>query len=618
MITCVGRCGWGLVAALLWAGIEGVRASDPNDFTPSPGAKWHDSFCTGGREIVLTGDFNGDRRSDLVALSGQQVLVLFASADGTHFEGPVNWDHHPLPPGAIPVAGDVDGDGTDDLVYFLRGSGAGEAADDVVALFCGRSGFATRVKLHDRFCVGDEIPALGDVDGDGKADLITFAPGGDGGETWVGLSRGRQPVEGTRVWGVKMLVPGAIPLVADFDGDHRADVATVVREARPDNRGEVFVSLSDGGRFGGMRPWHRHFCIGEEIPMAGDVDGDGRADLLTFVRGRPDAAKGDDDPAGDVYVALSGSDAEGRPCFGPGVRRHTYFGVGQELPLVGDFTGDRKADIAALVRDTVSGTSPLFGDVFVARSSFGTLPNWQARIESLKVVTPEDHGGDEPYFVLLGCRVRANDPHSAQAWISGFSGDGWPEDVEAGQTVSIPEAKGSLPIPGVAAITRSDLAAGRLPEVVSLMIIAMESDNTSWANIVRRAQEVTVRAREGLAAATREHPVRPASRLADLKAWTQAAAEACDRFSAMNLWTVGPNDEDDAIGSELSFYLAADPEVLSLLSLDPEYAGIQTPAERYWKLGRNPLRIHAYKGLHQTIDAKRAHWELQFRLRRTD
>ena len=116
----------------------GAGAADPNDFAPSPGARWHEDFCAKGTETVLVGDFNKDRCDDIVAFDGDRVLVLFGVGARNRFDGPLDWSYHPLPAGATAAAGDVDGDGYGDLVYF--------ANDGVYGIFTDSHGFTTKVK----------------------------------------------------------------------------------------------------------------------------------------------------------------------------------------------------------------------------------------------------------------------------------------------------------------------------------------------------------------------------------------------------------------------------------------------------------------------------------------
>lgn len=580
-----------------------ARGANPNGFEPSPGARWHDSFATLGPVRVVVGDFNGDRRDDLVSFEGEHVWVLFASPTAPRFEGPVDWNQHPLPPGALPVAGDVDGDGTDDLVYFLRGSGAGDEADDAWALFTDRGGFNTRVRLHDRFCVGDEIPALADVDGDRKADLITFVPGGDG-AVWVGLSAGRAPVTDVRPWIGGFLGPGQIPLVADFNGDRRADIAAVLRDTDPAARGHVRVALSREGGFAPPTTWHTHFCLGQEVPLTGDFDGDGASDLITFVRGRPDARLGPADPAGDVYTALASPLPDGRGWdFGEGTLRHAYFCVGEETPLTGDFDGDGKADICTLVGRTASSSSPLFGDVRVALSTHGRESKWEVSLEAVKTVRPTESGGDEPYFILTGFRVRANEPDSAQVWFSGFEAVPWPKDMGPGESVAFPEGACRLVFAGVGAPTVRDLSAGRAPEMIGWVVTAMEKDESSWEKMRGNAdlsRRILLRL---VMQATRDHPVRAATWARDLGEWFSALNAA--PYHAKISGSAATLDDDDWVTMRIFVHPAFDMEGLRRFNSD---YGPSRLIERQWRLDADPL----------VMESPWSTWHVEMRLRRPD
>lgn len=89
-----------------------------------------------------------------------------------------------------------------------------------------------------------------------------------------------------------------------------------------------------------------------------DFTGDGKDDIATFVRGT----------GGDVYAAAS----DGAKFVGDAKLWHDFFGVGTEIPAIGDFNGDGKDDAAIFKR------SPTV-DVFVALSNgakFGTSVLW--------------------------------------------------------------------------------------------------------------------------------------------------------------------------------------------------------------------------------------------------
>lgn len=88
----------------------------------------------------------------------------------------------------VPAVGDFDGDGREDIVTFTRGA----AADVYVALSTGSSFAGTGWKWHDFFAVGDETPAVGDFDGDGRDDIVTFTRG-SAADVFVALSTGSGP-----------------------------------------------------------------------------------------------------------------------------------------------------------------------------------------------------------------------------------------------------------------------------------------------------------------------------------------------------------------------------------------------------------------------------------------
>ncbi|MEE3920327.1 hypothetical protein V2I01_25400 [Micromonospora sp. BRA006-A] len=78
--------------------------------------------------------------------------------------------------------------------------------------------------------------------------------------------------------------------------------------------------LSTGTSFTGTAvKWHDYFSIAGEFPALGDVNGDGRDDIITFTQGPATAA--------DVIVALSTGNGFGAP-----QKWHDLFAVGAEQP----------------------------------------------------------------------------------------------------------------------------------------------------------------------------------------------------------------------------------------------------------------------------------------------
>jgi hypothetical protein len=134
-----------------------------------------------------------------------------------------------------------------------------------------------------------------------------------------------------------------VPTGTDFNGDNKDDIVTFTRGDRAD----VIVSLSDGTKFAEVpRTWHDYFAAGQEIPLAGDFNGDGKTDIVTFTRG----------DSGLAIVSLSNGSG-----FEPATTWHSHFALGGEVPAVRDFYGDGRDDIATFTRGEPA-------DVFVSLS----------------------------------------------------------------------------------------------------------------------------------------------------------------------------------------------------------------------------------------------------------
>jgi hypothetical protein len=304
-----------------------VSLSDGGKFVQD-GWKWHDHFALGD-EIPMTGDFDGDGKDDAVTFTrGSGADVYVSLSDGTKFvQDGWLWHDTFAFNNETPAVGDFDGDGKDDIATFT----GGDAADVFVSLSDGTKFVQNTWKWHDHFAIGAEVPKVGDFNGDGKDDIATFARGTSG-DVYVALSDGTKFNGDGQLWNDFFSIDGEIPAVGDVNGDGKDDLITFTRGDAAD----VYVALSDGTKFGPGQKWHDHFAIGAETPDVGDFNGDGKADIITFTGG--DAA--------DAYVALS----DGTQFVGNSIKWHDHFAMGAELPRTGDFDGDHKSDIATFTR----------------------------------------------------------------------------------------------------------------------------------------------------------------------------------------------------------------------------------------------------------------------------
>jgi len=301
-------------------------------------------------------------------INGGKGDVYVSLSTGSTFQGTgVKWSNHFCYGEEIPLTGDFNGDGKDDIVTFLRNTTQKDTdyGDVYVALSNG-SGFGPGKKWRDNFCPGSELPAVGDFNGDGYDDIVTFvreyAPDDRKGEVLVALSNGSGFGPG-QLWRKSFFTGTDVPLVGDFNGDGKDDIMTFGHQylpvmGMPESSQMQFiavVALSTGSGFGSsgiwcQAPWPSY----GELQAVGDFNGDGRDDFALFVR---DTRSGNE--RGKVYVAFSNGSG-----FDSLQNWHDYFCIGREVPAVGDFDGDGKDDIATFVRNTKTGSGA--GDVYVA------------------------------------------------------------------------------------------------------------------------------------------------------------------------------------------------------------------------------------------------------------
>jgi hypothetical protein len=224
--------------------------------------KWQDFFAT-GQELPLSGDFDGDGKTDIVTFTrGDNGKVYVALSTGTAFGPGVVWHNHFSLGTEVPAVGDFNGDGRDDIATFTRGS----TGDVFVALSDGTQFVGDGIKWHDQFALNTEVPEVGDFNGDGRDDIATFTRA-DNGKVYVGLSTGTGFLGGA-VWHNHFSLNEEVPGAGDFTGDGKEDVATFTRG----DAHSVYAATSSGTQFvGDGLKWHDSFCFGSEIPLPGSI-----------------------------------------------------------------------------------------------------------------------------------------------------------------------------------------------------------------------------------------------------------------------------------------------------------------------------------------------------------
>lgn len=270
----------------------------------------------GGRDVNNDGqpDFVVGAPRDSTTFIREGAAFVYSGSGSLiyGFHGDSTWDHIGW---SVNMAGDVDGDGFEDVVvgapFEVLGSSTG-----TVRVYSGKTGstihtFVGIANHADSY--GWAVAGAGDVDGDGAADLIVGMPNLDGPGALFDVG-GVQVLSGQsgallyQVAGGQfgVLFGSSVTGVGDVTGDGLDDVAAGEPVATVDGvlyggairvlDGMTGVDLWKVGGKGGSD------TLGWSAAGLGDVNGDGRGDLAVGVSGSDVAAK----DAGGVYI-LSGT-----------------------------------------------------------------------------------------------------------------------------------------------------------------------------------------------------------------------------------------------------------------------------------------------------------------------
>jgi hypothetical protein len=222
--------------------------------------------------ITLAPDMDGDRESDLVVwrpTNGTWYWLSSASSYSTASAGAVQFGNSSM--GDVPMTGDIDGDRIADVIVWRASTGTWmwlTSSTNYSVTYMG-------AKQWGNSSLGD-VPILADIDGDEKADLIVWRAS-TGTWYWLTSSSGYNYTSmGGVQWGSKSL--NDIPLVGDFDGDRRADFAVW----RPSTGTWYWLNSSNGYSYNGYgaRQWGNS-SLGDK-PLIGDFDGDKRSDIAVW------------------------------------------------------------------------------------------------------------------------------------------------------------------------------------------------------------------------------------------------------------------------------------------------------------------------------------------------
>lgn len=233
---------------------------------------------TGGVRVA-TGDVNGDGIQDIITAAGPgggPHVRVFDGATGAQIPGTLGsfFVYAPnVASGVFVAAGDVNGDGRDDIV-----TAAGAGGGPHVKVFSGVDGSVLwEFFAYDVTYTGGVTVAVGDVDGDGKADIITGT--GPNGGPHLKVFSSATHAEMYSFFAYAPTFTGGLWVAAgDANGDGKADIFIGAGQT-----GGPHVRVLSGANLAVLHNFFAYaptFTGGIRV-AAGDLDGDGLADIIT-------------------------------------------------------------------------------------------------------------------------------------------------------------------------------------------------------------------------------------------------------------------------------------------------------------------------------------------------
>ncbi len=331
-----------------------------------------------GADVTLVGDVDGDGVPDFAigvprtvgptgaTAGGPGAVRVISGATGSLLFVGNGLHANDFFGSAVAGGGDVDADGFPDLVAggFLMTNGPSAAGGIRVFSVANGTVLFTRFGDSANDWLGFAVADAGDVDSDGHADVACGAPYDDNATTDSGSVRVYSGSNGSVLYTLNGSFPQggfgrALDGIGDATGDGVDDLAVGVPYAtvlKPQSGQLRIYSGASGGQHLALSGVANLESFGSSVSRAGDLDGDGRGEVLVGT-------------SANAVRIHSGSDGAQIMAFSAGTPGDL---AGTVAAMAHDFNGDGVADvIVGAPRSNLNGTES--GAAFVVSGQNGSV-----------------------------------------------------------------------------------------------------------------------------------------------------------------------------------------------------------------------------------------------------